>query len=116
MSSSDPSKPLLMQHFLKDLMIMLSGMAFYGADIHHTTSEGAAGLIFPVAVISQAGSTIQVRYCYLTLSLKGFLMDTSIGCITDVIPPGMTTSCFHLVELVLHGISEMLFECIKDKH
>jgi hypothetical protein len=27
MSSSDPSKALLMQHFLKDLTIMLSGMA-----------------------------------------------------------------------------------------
>jgi len=31
-----------MQHFLKDLMIMLSGMAFYAADTHRATSEGAA--------------------------------------------------------------------------
>jgi hypothetical protein len=31
-----------MQHFLKDLTIMLSGMAFHAADTHHTTSEGAA--------------------------------------------------------------------------
>jgi len=37
MSSSDPSTALLMQHFLKDLTIMLSGMAFHAA-----TSEGAA--------------------------------------------------------------------------
>ena len=42
MSSSDPSKALLMQHFLKDLMIMLSGMAFHAADTHRVTSEGAA--------------------------------------------------------------------------
>ena len=40
MSSSDPSKALLMQHFLKDLTIMLSGMAFYAADTHLVTSEG----------------------------------------------------------------------------
>jgi len=32
---------LLMQHFLKDLMIMLSGMAFHAADTHRATSEGA---------------------------------------------------------------------------
>jgi len=31
-----------MQHFLKDLMIMPSGVAFHAADTHHTTSEGAA--------------------------------------------------------------------------
>jgi hypothetical protein len=42
MSSSDPSKALLMQHFLKDLTIMLSGMAFQAADTHRATSEGAA--------------------------------------------------------------------------
>jgi hypothetical protein len=41
MSSSDPSKASLMQHFLKDLMIMLSGMAFHAADTHHATYEGA---------------------------------------------------------------------------
>ena len=39
MSSSDPSKALLMQHFLKDRTIMLSGMAL--ADTHRATSEGA---------------------------------------------------------------------------
>jgi hypothetical protein len=42
MSSSDPSKALLMQHFSKDLTIMLSGMAFHAADTHRATSEGAA--------------------------------------------------------------------------
>ena len=42
MSSSDPSKALFMQHFLKDLTIMLSGMAFHAADTHRATSEGAA--------------------------------------------------------------------------
>jgi hypothetical protein len=42
MSSSDPPKALLMQHFLKDLPIMLSGMAFHAANTHHATSEGAA--------------------------------------------------------------------------
>ena len=42
MSSSDPSKALLMQHFLKNLTIMLSGMAFHAADTHRATSEGAA--------------------------------------------------------------------------
>jgi hypothetical protein len=42
MSSSDPSKALLMQRFLKDLTIMLSGMAFHAADTHRATSEGAA--------------------------------------------------------------------------
>ena len=30
-----------MQHFLKDLMIMLSGMAFHAADTHRAISEGA---------------------------------------------------------------------------
>ena len=42
MSSSGMSKALLMQHFLKDLTIMLSGMAFHVADTHRATSEGAA--------------------------------------------------------------------------
>ena len=42
MSSSDQSKALLMQYFLKDLTIMLSGMAFHAADTHRVTSEGAA--------------------------------------------------------------------------
>jgi len=31
-----------MQHFLKDLMIMLSWMTFYAAETHRATSEGAA--------------------------------------------------------------------------
>ena len=30
-----------MQHFLKDLTTMLSGMAFHAADTHPATSEGA---------------------------------------------------------------------------
>jgi hypothetical protein len=42
MSSSDPSKALLMQHILKDLTIMVSGMAFHVADTHRVTSKGAA--------------------------------------------------------------------------
>jgi hypothetical protein len=33
MSSSDLSKALLMQHFLQDLMIMLSGMAFHAPTV-----------------------------------------------------------------------------------
>ena len=49
-SSSDPFKALLMQHFLKDLTIVLSGMAFHAANTHRATSEGAARLIFPVSV------------------------------------------------------------------
>jgi hypothetical protein len=61
MSSSDPSKALLMQHFLKNLMIMLSGMAFHAAETHRATSEEAARLILPVSVNSRAGSAIQVR-------------------------------------------------------
>jgi len=32
---------LLMQHFLKDLTIMLSVMAFHAADTHRAASEGA---------------------------------------------------------------------------
>ena len=42
MSPSDPPKALLMQHFLKDMTIMLFGMAFHAADTHRATSEGAA--------------------------------------------------------------------------
>jgi hypothetical protein len=42
MSSSDLSKALLMQHFSKDLTIMLSGMAFHSANTHCATSKGAA--------------------------------------------------------------------------
>jgi len=41
MSSSDPSKALLMQHFLKNLTLMLSGMAFHATDTHRATSEEA---------------------------------------------------------------------------
>ena len=47
-----------MQHFLKDLMIIFSGMAFHAADTHRATSEGAALLIFPVSVNSRAESEI----------------------------------------------------------
>jgi len=46
-----------MQHFLKDLMIMLSGMAFHAANTH-CTAEGAAHLIFPVSVNSRAVSLL----------------------------------------------------------
>jgi len=74
------------------MTIMLSRMAFHAAYTHRMTSEGAVHLIFLVAVNSRARSAFQVRYCCLNLSLKGFLMDTSIGCITYVIPPRMTTS------------------------
>jgi hypothetical protein len=35
MSSSDLSKALLMQHYLKDLTIMFSGMAFLAAGASH---------------------------------------------------------------------------------
>ena len=98
MSSLDLSKALLMQHFLKDPTIMLSGRAFHAAGTHHVTSEGAVHLIFPFSVYSWAGSAIQVRYCCLNLSLKGLLMDTSIGCNTDVIPPGMTTSSVFILQ------------------
>ena len=31
-----------MQHFLKDLTVMLSAIAFHAADTHRATSEGAA--------------------------------------------------------------------------
>jgi len=41
-SSSAPSKALLMQHSFKYLTIMLSGMAFHADDTHRVTSEGAA--------------------------------------------------------------------------
>jgi hypothetical protein len=74
MSPSDPSKALVMQHFLKDLTITISGMAFHAADTHHATSEGAAHLIFPVSVNSRAGSAIQVRHFCLNLSFKGLII------------------------------------------
>jgi hypothetical protein len=54
MSSSDLSRALLMQHFLQDPMIVLSGMAFHTADTHCTTSKGAVHLVFPVSVNSRA--------------------------------------------------------------
>ena len=41
-SSLALSKALLMQQFLKDLTIMLSGMAFHAADTNCATSEGVA--------------------------------------------------------------------------
>jgi hypothetical protein len=47
-----------MQHYLKDLPIMLSRMAFLAANTHRVTSEGAARLIFPVSVNSQAVSLL----------------------------------------------------------
>jgi hypothetical protein len=39
MSSSDPSKALFMQHFLKDLTIMLSGMDFHESDTARLLKE-----------------------------------------------------------------------------
>jgi hypothetical protein len=45
MSSSDPSKALLMQHFLKDLTITLSGMAFHAADTHTENSATKHAII-----------------------------------------------------------------------
>jgi hypothetical protein len=42
MSSSDPSKALLMQHFLKNMTIIFYGMDFHAAETHRATSEGAA--------------------------------------------------------------------------
>jgi hypothetical protein len=41
-----------MQHFLKDLMIMLSGMAFHAGDTHHAPSEGAARFVMPHLLIA----------------------------------------------------------------
>jgi hypothetical protein len=43
MSSSDPSKALLMQHFLKDLTVILSGMAFHAAETHREKSAKTSG-------------------------------------------------------------------------
>jgi hypothetical protein len=73
MSSSDPAKALLMQHFLKDLTIMLSGMAFHAAETHPATSEGDAFDFFSFCYLTGAGSAIQVRYCCLNLSLTFIL-------------------------------------------
>jgi hypothetical protein len=105
-----------MQHFLKDLIITFSGLAFHETDTHRVTSEGAARLIFPVSVNSWAGSTIQVRYCWLNLSLKGLLMDMSTGFNTGHSTRDDIKLSFHLAELILHGISDMPFESIKNKH
>ena len=108
MSSSDPSKELLMQHFLKDLMIMLSGAAFHSADTHRASSEGAALLIFPVSVNSRAGSEIQVRYCLPQPVFKGLVngyvhwLQHWCHSTRDV-----NKLSFHPAELVFHGISEM---------
>ena len=41
-SFSGLSKALLIEHSLKYLTIMLSGMAFHADDTHRVTSEGAA--------------------------------------------------------------------------
>jgi hypothetical protein len=45
MSSSDPSKALLMQHFLKDVTIMLSGMAFHAAETHPTPPQRLSAVV-----------------------------------------------------------------------
>jgi hypothetical protein len=47
-----------MQQFLKDLMIMLSEMAFHAVDTHRATYEGAARLIFPVSINLHAVSLL----------------------------------------------------------
>jgi hypothetical protein len=45
MSSSDPSKALLIQHFLKDLTIMLSGLAFHSAETHRTPPRRLSAVV-----------------------------------------------------------------------
>jgi hypothetical protein len=45
MSSSDPSKALLMQYFLKGLTIMLSGMAFHAAETHRTPLQRSSAVV-----------------------------------------------------------------------
>jgi hypothetical protein len=53
MSGSDPSKALLMQHFLKDLTLMLSGMAFRAAETQRakpTATRISCGAFVPLAV------------------------------------------------------------------
>jgi hypothetical protein len=64
MSSSDPSKALLMQQFLKDLTIMLSGMAFHAADTNRTTSEGTAHFVTPYTRSSLPCVSATVERCF----------------------------------------------------
>jgi hypothetical protein len=64
MSSSDSSKALLMQHFLKDLTIMLSGMAFHEADTHRMTSEAAAHFVTPHTRSSLPCVSATVERCF----------------------------------------------------
>jgi uncharacterized membrane protein len=45
MSYLDPSKALLMQHFLKDLTIMLSGMAFHAAETQRTPPQRLSAVV-----------------------------------------------------------------------
>jgi hypothetical protein len=53
-----------MQHFLKDLTIMLSGMAFHAADTHRATSEGAARFVIPHTLSSLPCVSATVECCF----------------------------------------------------
>jgi hypothetical protein len=53
-----------MQHFLKDLTIMLSGMAFHAADTHRATSEGAARFVTPHTCSSLPCVSAKIERCF----------------------------------------------------
>jgi hypothetical protein len=53
-----------MQHFLKDLTIMLSQMAFHAADNHRATSEGAARFVTPHTRSSLPCVSATVERCF----------------------------------------------------
>jgi hypothetical protein len=53
-----------MQHALKDLMIMLSAMAFHAADTHRATSERAECFVTPYTCSSQPCVPATVERCF----------------------------------------------------
>jgi len=96
MSSSDPSKVLLMQHFLNDLTLMLSGMAFHAAGASHpliavlcfrhsrtllsSTPKIAAALRFPFS--SAHRTTSRLNFAVYD-SLLDFWRPSSITAVHD---------------------------------
>lgn len=74
MSSSDPSKLFVMQHFLNNC-------------------RGGPYLTLPagVVIVSKFGMANHFLYSRCKYLLKGLFIDTLSGCSWDVMPPGITT-------------------------
>ena len=89
--SSDPSKLLEMPQERKEWATMSSATASHAADTQLMASCLVGCFKLPILVLHVLPLLLHSIHNSLILSLKGLLMETSIGCASEVQPPERIT-------------------------